>query len=139
LIEQLLEDDAVQITRKVVELAKKGNFPAIRLCMDRILPVRKERLIELEVRPTENSNQLPLTSQDLLIAVAEGRITPGEAQALSNVMSSHTQSLAAYDLVRRVELLESAPDNMRRQKEELERLKGDIVREAEEARRTAET
>jgi hypothetical protein len=32
-LEQILEDEAEQITRKAIELAKDGNIAALRLCM----------------------------------------------------------------------------------------------------------
>jgi len=36
--ETLMEGEAEAITRKAIELAKGGDGPALRLCMDRIYP-----------------------------------------------------------------------------------------------------
>jgi len=112
LLEQLLEEDSEQVIRKLLDLAKKGNLHALRLVVERLLPPRKERTIELEARPCENSHELPVTTRDVLTAVAEGRITPGEGQALANIMSAHGQSSAASDLARRVEELDSCLDEL---------------------------
>jgi len=41
----LLEGEAEALTRKVVELAKSGNPMALRLCLERLLPPRRDRPI----------------------------------------------------------------------------------------------
>jgi uncharacterized protein DUF5681 len=45
LIEQLLDNDAKSIVEKAIELAKAGDGTALRLCLDRIVPARKDRHI----------------------------------------------------------------------------------------------
>lgn len=45
LIEKLLDDDAKEIAEKAIELAKSGDGTALRLCLDRIAPARKDRHI----------------------------------------------------------------------------------------------
>jgi hypothetical protein len=41
--ESLLEGEALALSRKAVELALKGDVAALRLCLDRIVPARKDR------------------------------------------------------------------------------------------------
>src|SRR2546429_6235694 len=41
--EALLDGEAEALTRKVIELAFSGDSTALRLCLDRILPPRRER------------------------------------------------------------------------------------------------
>jgi hypothetical protein len=40
--ERLLDGEADTLTRKAIELAKEGDTTALRLCIERILPARKE-------------------------------------------------------------------------------------------------
>jgi hypothetical protein len=40
----MLEGEAEVITPKAIELAKAGDLTALRLCLDRLLPVRRDRL-----------------------------------------------------------------------------------------------
>ena len=47
--EALMEGEAEAITRKAIELAKGGDGPALRLCMDRIYPARKERSVRFRL------------------------------------------------------------------------------------------
>jgi hypothetical protein len=42
-VEALLDGEAETITRKAIELAKDGDLAALRLCLDRIAPPRKDR------------------------------------------------------------------------------------------------
>src|SRR4051794_19245708 len=51
--EILLEGEAEAITRKAIELAKAGDGPALRLCMDRIYPARKDRPVRFRLPPLE--------------------------------------------------------------------------------------
>ena len=76
LAEQLLEGEAEQLTRKVINLAKKGNIHALRLCLERLIPVRKERSIELDLQPVHNAQDIAAAIQSILAAAGQGRITP---------------------------------------------------------------
>jgi hypothetical protein len=106
LAEQLLEGEAEQLTRQVVNLAKKGNIHALRLCLERLIPVRKERSIELELQPVHNARGISASFQSILAAVGEGRITPGEAQALAGILSDQARLFESADLERRIQQLE---------------------------------
>src|SRR3954469_16604258 len=50
--ETLMEGEAEAITRKAIELAKEGDSPALRLCMDRIYPPRRDRPVRFRLRPS---------------------------------------------------------------------------------------
>src|ERR1039457_162803 len=91
--EQLLDGKSEQLTAKLLEMALEGNIHAMRMCMDRTVPPRKERCINLDLRPISSVQDLPIQFQDITSAVAEGRITPGEAESLSNVLTSHAQTM----------------------------------------------
>jgi hypothetical protein len=46
-MEALLGGESDIITRKAIELAKTGDLIAIRICMDRLLPPRRERPVNV--------------------------------------------------------------------------------------------
>jgi hypothetical protein len=50
-VEALLDGEAETITRKAIELAKEGDLTALRLCLDRIAPPRKDRPVLFELPP----------------------------------------------------------------------------------------
>jgi hypothetical protein len=47
---QLLEGRAKAITKKCIELALQGDLIAIKLCLERLVPVVRAELVELEAR-----------------------------------------------------------------------------------------
>jgi len=47
----LLDGEAEELTRKCIELAKAGDTTALRLCMERIAPVRKGRPVNVNLPP----------------------------------------------------------------------------------------
>src|SRR4051794_17225119 len=47
LSEEMLQGQAPAIIQKAIDLALKGDTTALRLCLERICPPRKERLIDL--------------------------------------------------------------------------------------------
>jgi len=49
-LESLLDGEAEALTRKAVELALTGDIAALRLCLDRILPPRKDRSVSFEMQ-----------------------------------------------------------------------------------------
>ena len=46
-LEELLDGEGEGLTRKAIQLGLKGDPFALRLCLERLLPPRKERRIEL--------------------------------------------------------------------------------------------
>jgi len=48
-LEALLDGEGDAIMRKVIELAKAGSETGLRLCMDRLFPPRRERVIRLRL------------------------------------------------------------------------------------------
>jgi hypothetical protein len=102
----LLEGEAEALTRKVVELAKNGNLMALRLCLERLLPPRKDRPINFTLPKMAEAQDLPPALGAILDAVALGEITPGEGQTLALIIDSYRKGLEAADLEPRVAALE---------------------------------
>src|SRR3954447_8683346 len=71
--ETLLEGEAEAITRKAIELAKGGDGPALRLCMDRILPARRDRPIFFNLPPLTKAADAVEANAALVAAVADAR------------------------------------------------------------------
>lgn len=105
-IEALLDGEAEKLTRKAVEMALAGDTIAMRLCLERLCPARKDRAIEFAMPAIESVEDHPKAIGALINAVAAGEITPGEAQALANVLEQHRRSAETADLAERIAKLE---------------------------------
>jgi hypothetical protein len=102
----LLDGEAEVLTRKVVELAKEGHPAALRLCLERLLPPRKDRPITFALPQLEGAEDLAKALGEILQAVARGEITPGEGQTLTAMLDTYRKGLETTDLEARVTALE---------------------------------
>ncbi len=111
LMESLLEGEAEQLTRKAIDLAKAGDTRALALCLDRLTPSRKDRLVCFEFPPIRSLEDIPLGMMSIMAAISEGRVTPQEGETLSRILTGHANALNAADLQQRVEKLEQGPSH----------------------------
>ena len=107
-IEALLDGEAEELTRKAIELAKAGDMAALRLCMDRLAPPRKDRLVMFELPTITCAADAVKASAALVTAVAIGDLTPAEAGELGKLIEAYVRALEATDFAARLENLERA-------------------------------
>jgi hypothetical protein len=105
-VEALLDGEGEGLTRKAIELAKAGDIQALRLCLDRILPPRKDRPVSFELPEIESPKQAADAISSVLIAVAKGHITPAEASEVSKIVEVYVRSVETTELAERLERLE---------------------------------
>lgn len=106
-IEALLEGDAEALTRKAIELALSGDGPALRLCLDRLAPVRKDAPVTFALPPIKSAEDAVGASSALLVAVAGGEVTPDEAGRVMALLTAHKTLVEAGDLEARITALEA--------------------------------
>lgn len=106
-MEALLDGEAQALTRKAIELALAGDIPALRLCLERTLPPRKDRPLLIELPAIESTADVVKASAAIVSAVATGQITPAEASELSKVIDTHTRAIETHELSERIARLES--------------------------------
>jgi hypothetical protein len=106
--ETLLEGEAEALSRKAVELALRGDVSALRLCMDRIVPPRKDRPVCFELPAMTESKDAVSALAAIVAAVAAGELTPTEAAELSKVIDGYARSLQTVEFEERLSKLEKA-------------------------------
>lgn len=107
-VEALLEGEAEKLTRKAVDMALAGDGPALRLCLDRIAPPRKDSPVSFPLPPIRTAGDTVTASSSLLEAVAAGEVTPDEAGRVMALLTAHKALVETGDLERRIEALEVA-------------------------------
>ena len=105
-IEQLLEEDAETIVRKAIEMAKGGDTSLIRLCLNRLSPPRKDRHIPFVLPPMNSPISTVTAVAAITDAVAAGKLTPGEAAHLSQLVANYAKALEVVVLEERICRLE---------------------------------
>jgi hypothetical protein len=106
-VEALLEGEAEGLTRKAIELAQAGDMAALRLCLDRIAPARKDRVVNFELPVLEKASDAVAASAAIVAAVASGELTPTEASELSKVIDAFTRAIEAHEFDERLSRLEN--------------------------------
>lgn len=107
-VEALLDGEAEAISRKAIAMAKDGDMTAIRLCMDRIVPPRKDRPIPFPMPKMETAADAVKASAAVIAAVAEGELTPSEAAELTTMVEAFARTIEVADLETRLIALEVA-------------------------------
>ena len=95
--EALLDGEAEALTRKAIELALDGDILALKICLDRILPPRRERAVTLNLPTLRTPGDAGEASAAILGAVTKGEITLGEATELVGLVAAHVASLESSE------------------------------------------
>ena len=103
--DDLLAGEAEKLTRKAVELALGGDTVALRLCLERVVPVRRGAPVRLELPDGSNGN--PSTyAHAVLEAATSGNLTPEEAASMMGVVEAYRRALETGELMERMNRLE---------------------------------
>ena len=108
LFDDLLKDNAKDLIEKAIEMAKGGDGPALRLCIDRLAPARKDRPVWFDLPEMNEARDAVNASAAIVAAVAGGDLTPSEAAELSKVVDSYARTLQAAEFEERISKLEKA-------------------------------
>jgi len=105
-IEALLEGEAEALTRAAIGKALEGDVTALRLCMDRIAPARKDSPVSFDLPPMESAQDAAQAAQAVLGAVAGGEVTPSEGAAVMGLIETYRKTLETTELEARILALE---------------------------------
>lgn len=108
-VEALLEGQHEALTQAAIAKALDGDTTALRLCLDRIAPARKDAAISFPLPPIKTVEDAVTASSALLAAVAGGEVTLEEAGRVMALMTAHKALVEAGDLEARITALEATP------------------------------
>src|ERR1039457_3197702 len=94
-VEQLFLPHQEAPVEKTIELALKGDPFALRLCLERLYPVPKERRIDLPLPEVRNAAEATAALSTILTGVGEGQITPGEGAVLAEIVETQQRLVEA--------------------------------------------
>lgn len=102
----LMAGEAEALTKKAVELALDGDKTALRLCVERLAPARKDAPIEFALPQMKTARDAAEAAGAVLSAVTEGQLTPTEAAQVMALIDSFRRTLETTELEVRVAALE---------------------------------
>jgi Family of unknown function (DUF5681) len=106
--ERLLDGEAETMVRMVIDKAKQGDTFALRFCLDRIVPPRRERPVVFQIPELRSAEDASKAMSAITSAVAGGELTPAEAAELASVIDAFVKALEASEIERRLTILEKS-------------------------------
>ena len=106
----LLEGQAEALTQRAVELALAGDTAALRLCLDRIAPPRKDSPVQFPMPRMASAQDAAQAAGSVLEAVALGELTPAEGVQVMGLMDAFRRTLEVTELEARLAALEGPKD-----------------------------
>lgn len=104
----LLDGEAERLSRRAVELALAGDVAALKLCLDKVAPPRRDRPIEIAMDRIETAADACSAISDLIAAVAAGELAPSEADAVAALIERRAKLAELSDIEQRLSVLEKA-------------------------------
>jgi hypothetical protein len=95
--EAMLDGEAEALTRKAIDMALAGDVVALRLCLERIYPPRKDKPVEFPLPPIHTARDAADVMSAVMNAVATGQLTPADASEISKVVACTVKSFEAAE------------------------------------------
>lgn len=102
----LLAGQAEALTQRAVEMALGGDSTALRLCIERLAPPRKDAPVLFALPQMSTASDAVAASGAVLQAVSEGDLTPSEAALIMGLVDSFRRTLEITELEARLAALE---------------------------------
>jgi hypothetical protein len=104
--QELLDRYCEPITQKTISMALKGDPGAIRLCMERVYPARRDGYVQISLPGTQTLADVSASSAKVLHGVSRGLITPMEGETISGILEDRRRLIETVELAARIEELE---------------------------------
>ena len=105
-IESLLEGQAEALTQTAISKALKGDTVALRLCMDRIMPQRRDNYINLDLPKISKPKDLIEAAGCVIKSVQTGNLTPSDGSKVMSLLESCQKVFETVELAERLDALE---------------------------------
>jgi hypothetical protein len=102
----LLEGQAQALTQRAVELALGGDTTALRLCLERVAPARKDAPVEFPLPRMTSAKDAAKAAGAVLEAASSGDLTPLEAVQIMSLVDAFRRVLEVSELETRIAALE---------------------------------
>ncbi len=106
-MEVLLDGQAETITQKAIDLALQGDMTALRFCLERVLPPRKSRPVNITLPEVKTVEGVAEAQAAVVQAVADGDLTPEEGSTITGILEARRKAIETQDHEGRISALEA--------------------------------
>jgi len=109
---ELLGDDAEDVMLSCIRRAKEGDGVALRLCVERLLPIKasRDRAVSIDIPAVAAASDLVEAAAAVVHHAAVGDLTLSEAREYMQLLENQRKLIETSELAVRVEVLERAAD-----------------------------
>jgi hypothetical protein len=107
MLEQLVAGEAEELSQKMIALAMQGNVPCLEFFLERLLPKRRGRPLDLQLPSINGTHDLMRAMTAVAAAVNDGAVTAEEVADLVHMFDVYANIITIHDLNVRLEALES--------------------------------
>jgi hypothetical protein len=104
--DDLLEQHTLNILKTCMNQAVKGNPTALRLCMERAMPVNRNASIRTNLPRVKTAQDLEKAGANVIRDMGRGKITPAEGEKMMNIFESQSRIIADSQIVSRLKKVE---------------------------------
>jgi Family of unknown function (DUF5681) len=108
LAQRLMDADAEAVILALLEAAKGGDVSAIKLVLERVAPLPRNRPVHFDVPAIATAADLGDAMNAVLQAVAGGELAPDEAASIASLIETRRRTIESVELEQRLVVLEQA-------------------------------
>jgi len=113
LLEELVEGQGQNLTQKMLQVALDGNPRCLEYFMDRLMPVRRGRVLEQQLPKINGVNDIGPAMAAITGQLNKGELTTEEASDLIGLLERCARVISAIGLIERVEKVEAQLKQMK--------------------------
>jgi hypothetical protein len=106
--EDLLEEYAPHLVRKCIALALQGERSAMRICMERISPARRDALIRMSLPKIGTAQDVDKAAETVMQGIGRGVITPADGEKMMNIFEMRSRIIGDVQVESRITKLEES-------------------------------
>jgi hypothetical protein len=96
------------LTQRAINAALEGDGTALRLCLERICPPRKDRTVLFDLPAMNSPKDAAGAMAGIIEAVASGDMTPDESGSVTSIIEQYRRTLETTELENKLQAIEQA-------------------------------
>jgi small-conductance mechanosensitive channel len=105
-----MDASAEEVIRALIQAARGGDTTAIRLVLERVAPLPRNRPVQFDMPAIETAEDLGEAMSAILQAAGDGAISPDEAVSIASLVEMRRKTLETLELERRILALEQSKE-----------------------------
>jgi hypothetical protein len=103
-----MDADAEPVILALIKAARGGDVAAIKLVLERVAPLPRNRPVQFDMPAIETSADLGAAMGAILQAAADGALVPDEATSIASLIETRRRTIETIELEARIAALEQS-------------------------------